>query len=157
MTFQIAVGSDEKTHLTDFVVEELTKLGHQVQLFGPLAGELKKEWAEVSQELAEEVATGRSKEGILFCWTGTGSAMAANKVPGVRAALCFDAETARGSRRWNHANVLVMSLRLTSEVQAKEILEAWFSTPFGGEDFDHRNVEKLKAIDQKYRRPQSNK
>ncbi|MGY4707670.1 RpiB/LacA/LacB family sugar-phosphate isomerase [Candidatus Bipolaricaulota sp. J31] len=147
---RIAVGSDERTHLTDVVMEELKKRGHEVIPFGPLADE-EMEWAEVGLRVAEAVAGGECDEGILFCWTGTGVCIAANKVPGIRAALCVDAETARGARRWNHANVLVMSLRLTSEPVAKEILDAWFSTPFGKEEFDLRNVRRIAEIEGKYR------
>lgn len=143
---RLAVGSDERTRLTEFVVEHLKGKGHEVSLSGPLSGTTQ-EWAEVSAGLARDVASGRVDEGVLFCWTGTGSAIAANKVAGVRAALCFDAETARGARRWNHANVLVMSLRLTSEAQAAEILDAWFATPYGEEDFDVRNVRRVEDIE----------
>ena len=151
---RIAVGSDEKTHLTDFVVANLQERGRILQLFGSLVGD-NDEWAEVSFKLAEAVAGEQCDEGILFCWTGTGSSIAANKVPGARAALCYDAETARGARKWNHANVLVMSLRLTSTPQAKEILDAWFSTPFGEEAFDVRNVERVNDIEAKYSRDDS--
>lgn len=147
----IGVGSDERTHLTDFVVKELGRR-FRVRLFGPLA-KGKQEWADMSRALAEAVAEGRCKEGVLFCWTGTGSCMAANKVPGIRAALCVDAETARGARQWNHANVLVMSLRLTSEATAKEILDTWYSTPYGEDAFDVRNVRKVTALEEKYSRP----
>jgi len=143
---RIAVGSDERTHLTDFVVRELNKRGHDVILIGPLAGG-KEEWAEVSIQVAERVVRGECDQGILFCWTGTGSSIAANKVPGIRAALCFDGETAKGARKWNHANILVMSLRLTSEAQAKEMLDTWFSTSWGTEDFDVRNVDLVKRIE----------
>ncbi len=146
---RIAVGSDERTELTDFVVDELRRRGHDVELFGPLAGE-DVEWAEVGLKVAEAVARGECDEGVLFCWTGTGVCIAANKVPGIRAALCVDAETARGARRWNHANVLVMSLRLTSIPVAREILDAWFSTPYGEDDFDVRNVRRVGEIEHKY-------
>ncbi len=148
---RVAVGSDERTGLTDFVIDELRRRGHEVELFGPLAG-VEREWAEVGREVAEAVAGGRCDEGILFCWTGTGACIAANKVPGVRAALCVDAETARGARKWNHANVLVMSLRLTSEPVAKEILDAWFSTPYGEEEFDVRNVRRIEELERRYGR-----
>lgn len=124
---KIAVGSDERSAATDAVVEELRRRGIDVELHGPLAGE-QKEWAEVSEEVARAVAEGRADRGVLFCWTGTGSSMAANKVAGVRAALCPDAETARGARRWNDANVLAMSLRLTTPILAREILEAFLET-----------------------------
>ncbi len=151
---RIAVGSDERTELTDFVVDELRRRGHDVELFGPLAGE-DVEWAEVGERVAEAVARGHCDEGILFCWTGTGVCIVANKVPGIRAALCVDAETARGARRWNHANVLVMSLRLTSIPVAQEILEAWFSTPYGTDEFDLRNIRKVEEIERKYFSPEA--
>ena len=120
---KIAVASDEKTALTDFVVEELQQRGHEVQLFGPLKGEALP-WTLASEKLADAVARGEAQEGVLFCYTGTGASMAANKVPGIRAALCSDAQNAKGARWWNDANVLVMSLRATSPDVAKEILDA---------------------------------
>jgi ribose 5-phosphate isomerase B len=123
---KIAVASDEKTQLTDFVVEQLRQRGHEVVLLGPLAGE-NLPWTLASEKLADSVAGGQADEGVLFCYTGTGASIAANKVPGIRAALCADAQTARGARWWNDANVLVMSLRATSTEVAKEILDAWFA------------------------------
>lgn len=123
---RIAVGSDEKTSLTDHVVEELEDRGHEVALIGALVGD-PLEWADAGHAVATEVAEGRADCGIGFCWTGTGFSIAANKVPGVRAALCTDSETARGARRWNDANLLVMSLRLTSQDMAREMLDAWFA------------------------------
>src|SRR5262245_27424897 len=154
---RVAVASDERTTLIDVVVAALRQRGHEVELFGPLAG-TNEEWATVSRQLAEAVAGNSADQGVLFCWTGTGSSIAANKVAGVRAALCVDAETAKGARRWNHANVLVMSLRLTSEATAKEILDAWFSTPYGSEAFDERNVEIVRQIEGAYSKgPQAGK
>jgi ribose 5-phosphate isomerase B len=123
---KIAVASDEKTYLTDFVVDELKRRGHETILFGPLIGD-DLPWTLASEKLADAVAKGEADEGVLFCYTGTGASIAANKVKGIRAALCADAETARGARWWNDANVLVMSLRKTSTEVAKEILDAWFS------------------------------
>ncbi len=146
---KIAVGSDEKTHLTDFVVEELKKRGHEIELFGPLKGE-PLSWAEVGEQVALAVSQGHCQEGILFCWTGTGVSIAANKVPGIRAALCFDSKTAEGSRKWNQANILVMSLRLTSEAVALEILDAWFSTKWGT-GADAEDVAKLANMEKKYK------
>src|SRR5215211_8877597 len=107
---RIALGADEKTHLTDALVEALTLRGHAVELVGPPAGE-PGSWADVAREVGERVVTGRAEQGVVCCWTGTGVSIAANKVPGVRAALCTDAETARGARRWNDANVLAVGLR----------------------------------------------
>ncbi len=145
---KLAVGSDERRSVTDFVLSWLRAKGMEVELFGALCGE-DITWVEVGQKVAERVAEGACDEGILFCWTGTGVSIVANKIPGIRAALCNDATTAQGARRWNHANILVMSLRLVSEPVAEEILNAWFSTPFGsGEDAD--NIAKIKNIEQKY-------
>ena len=145
---RIALGSDEKSHLTDSVEAELRRRGHEVQLFGPPSGEARP-WPDVAQTVAETVACGEADEGVLFCWTGTGVSMAANKVPGIRAALCADAETARGARAWNQANVLCMSLRGTSETMAAEILEAWFTA--SADPSETENIEKLNAMDQRYR------
>jgi ribose 5-phosphate isomerase B len=124
---QLALGSDEKTDLTDAVRDDLERRGHEVVLVGPPGGD-PIEWAEVGQRVGELVAKGDVETGVLFCWTGTGASMAANKVPGVRAALCTDAATAAGARKWNDANVLVMGLRLTTPEVARELLDAWFAT-----------------------------
>ena len=124
---RIAVGSDETTALTEVVVADLRSRGHDVVLVGPPAGGAE-QWAEVGRRVGELVATGACHSGVLFCWTGTGASIAANKVRGVRAALCTDAATAAGARRWNDANVLVMGLRLTSPEVAREMLDAWFVT-----------------------------
>lgn len=153
---KLTVGSDERTHLTDRVVEELEKRGHTVELLGPLRGE-NTLWPDVAQQVAERVARGDADEGVLFCWTGTGVSIAANKVPGIRAALVHDAETAKGARLWNRANVLCLSLRATSEVIAKEILDAWFSTPLGTDPVDVECVEKVGEIEGKYTSKQVNK
>jgi ribose 5-phosphate isomerase B len=124
---RVAFGSDERTPLTDVVRAELESRGHEVVAVGPPAGE-DKEWAQVGREVGELVARGEAATGVLFCWTGTGASIAANKVVGVRAALCTDAATAEGARKWNDANVLVMGLRLTAPDVAREMLDAWFAT-----------------------------
>lgn len=147
---RLAAGSDERTNLTDTVLAYLKQKGHEVELYGALAGE-NVPWTEVGVKVAEAIAEGKAVQGIIFCWTATGVTIAANKVPGIRAALCGDAECARGARKWNHANILTISLRSTSEAVAKEILDAWFSTPWeGGEDA--RNIEWLKEYENKQRR-----
>jgi ribose 5-phosphate isomerase B len=146
---KLAVGSDERTHLTDAVIDELLKRGYAVESYGPLRAE-NLLWPHVAQEVAEAVARGDADEGILFCWTGTGVSIAANKVPGIRAALCHDAESARGARLWNRANILCLSLRATSEIVAKEILDAWFSTPLGADSADVACVERVGEIERKY-------
>lgn len=124
---KIVVGSDDAGNVVDAVVEHLEGLGHEVCLVGPPAGG-DEQWAEVGHLVGGAVASGESDTGVLFCWTGTGASIAANKVPSVRAALCSDAATAAGARRWNDANVLVMGLRLTSPASAREMLDAWLST-----------------------------
>ncbi len=150
-TMKIAIGSDEKTHLTDLIVEEVKQRGHTVELFGPLRDE-NAAWPQVAEQVAASVREGKADEGIICCWTGTGVSIAANKVPGIRAALCGDAETARGARLWNRANVLCLSLRATPEAIGKEILEAWFSTPPGAAPDDVAAVELVTKIEEKYRR-----
>jgi ribose 5-phosphate isomerase B len=120
---RIAFGTDERTPLTATVVAELGERGHEVVVVAD--GE---PWPDVGRAVGEAVAGQRVDRGVVCCWTGTGVSMAANKVPGVRAALCTDAETARGARRWNDANVLAMGLRLTSPELAKEMVDAFLGT-----------------------------
>ena len=127
LAMKIAVGSDERTPVTDSVVDHLRRAGLDVELHGPLNGH-PMDWVDVGREVGERVASGACQQGVLFCWTGTGVSIAANKVPGIRAALCGDAQTASGARKWNDANVLVMSLRATPEAVAKEICDAWLET-----------------------------
>ena len=152
---KIALGSDEANELTAFLIEELQKRGHSIVLRGPIdPADHDVDWPLTSSHVAELVAHGQVDEGIVCCWTGTGASIAANKVPGVRAALCHDAETARGARLWNHANVLALSLRATSIPVAKEILDAWFSTPVNeGEaqsDWNRQQIERIKEIEERY-------
>jgi ribose 5-phosphate isomerase B len=139
---RVALGSDERTPLTDAVVDDLRGRGHEVSLLGPPAGE-DKQWAQVGRELGELVASGSCETGVLFCWTGTGASIAANKVSGARAALCTDAATAAGARRWNDANIVVMGLRLTSTDLAREMLDAWFSTD--PDPTEAQNIGRLEA------------
>jgi ribose 5-phosphate isomerase B len=102
--------------------------GHEVARFGALAPGENDAWPSVGRVVGWRVATGDAQYGILCCWTGTGVSIAANKVSGVRAALCTDAATAGGAREWNDANVLCMSLRATTVAIAEEMLDAWFKT-----------------------------
>ena len=148
---KIAIGSDEKTVLTDFVVEELKRRGHTLTLFGPLKGEAMG-WPDVGERIGLEVSSGGADQGIVFCWTGTGVTITANKVPGVRAALCWDAETAKGARMWDDANVLALSLRSTSTAIAKEILDSWFSHSAITAGNDAELIERAKTIDAKHLR-----
>ncbi len=142
---KIAIGSDMKMHVAEVVVKELEKRGHEVSKFGALMKE-PAPWPKVGFAVGEAVASKNCDQGILFCWTGTGVSIAANKVSGIRAALCNDAGTAEGARKWNDANVLVMSLRVVSEVIAKEILDSWFAADPSEEEDD---VECFKILAEK--------
>ncbi|MDQ3951686.1 MAG: RpiB/LacA/LacB family sugar-phosphate isomerase [Actinomycetota bacterium] len=137
---KVVLGSDMKTELIDAVARDLERRGHSVDLIGPPGGD-EIEWAEVGQKVGAAVASHDAGTGVLFCWTGTGASIAANKVPGVRAALCTDKATAEGARKYNDANVLVMGLRLTSPEVAKEMLDAWFATAL--DPSEKANVERL--------------
>jgi ribose 5-phosphate isomerase B len=137
---RVAVGSDERTVLTDTVVDDLRRRGHDLVLVGPPGGE-DKQWAEVGHDVGALVADGGCDTAVLFCWTGTGASIAANKVRGARAALCTDAATAVGARRWNDANVLVLGLRLTSPEVAKEVLDAWFGAE--PDPTERANIDRL--------------
>ena len=141
-----AIGSDERTHLTDCVIAKLEASGAELRLYGAFNLDENPNWPHVAKKVAEQVSEGRCEQGILFCWTGAGVSMAANKVPGVRAALCSDAETAKGARLWNDANVLCMSLRLTSPEVAGEILDAW-SASNSIDESEGENIDMVKHMD----------
>ena len=143
---RIAVAADELTGVAAAVVEELRRRGHQPVTHGALSDEERDDWAWASETAARDVAEGRADQGVVCCWTGTGASIAANKVPGVRAALCADAETAGGARKWNDANVLALSLRTTSEALLSEILDAWFEGRPSTEAGDVANVRHLDEI-----------
>jgi len=140
------VASDERTGVADAVVDELRRRGHDPVLHGALADDERDDWAWASEAAARDVANGRADQGIVCCWTGTGASIAANKVDGIRAALCGDAETARGARKWNDANVLALSLRTTSGAVLGEILDAWFEAEPSTDDADAVNVRHLDEI-----------
>ena len=125
---RIAVCSDEPYEIHYLVVQKLTDWGHEVVPFGSIASGQEESWALVARLAAEAVAFGDCEEGVFFCWSGTGISMAANKVPGIRCALCMDSETARLARIWNHANVLALSNRLATAEVVVDILESWFAT-----------------------------
>ncbi|MEM6732894.1 MAG: RpiB/LacA/LacB family sugar-phosphate isomerase [Myxococcota bacterium] len=139
---RIAVVSDEPYPVNEFVVQLLEERGHSVVRFGSLSSGSEEPYAFVALEAARAVASGECDEGIFFCWTGTGISIAANKVSGIRAALCADAETARGARIWNHANVLALSNRWVTSDRAKEIVETWLETPSD----DPRGAEAVATI-----------
>ena len=144
---RISVAADERTGVADAVVEELRRRGHEPLLHGALNEEERDDWAWCSETAARDVAEGRAEQAVVCCWTGTGASIAANKVEGIRAALCADADTARGARRWNDANVLALSLRATSEAQLGEILDAWFAAGPSSDAGDAANIAHLTDIE----------
>src|SRR5436190_22433058 len=143
---RISVAADERAGVADAVIEELRERGHDPLVHGALSDEERDDWAWASEAAARDVAAGTAEQGIVCCWTGTGASIAANKVPGVRAALCGDAETARGARKWNDANVLALSLRTTSPALLEEILDAWFSSAPSDEPDDVANIRHVDDI-----------
>jgi ribose 5-phosphate isomerase B len=143
---RIAVSADERTGIADAVVGELRRRGHEPVLHGALTDAERGDWAWCSERAARDVAEGRADQGVVCCWTGTGASIAANKVPGVRAALCGDAKTAEGARTWNDANVLALSLRATSEAELTEILDAWFASGPSDDADDRANVAHIAEI-----------
>jgi ribose 5-phosphate isomerase B len=143
---RISVAADERTGVAEAVVEELRRRGHEPIVHGALNDDERDDWAWASEAAARDVAEGRAEQAVVCCWTGTGASIAANKVAGVRAALCSDAATARGARTWNDANVLALSLRGTSEAVLGEILDGWFETSPSGDADDVANVRHLDEI-----------
>ena len=135
---KFVVGSDDEGEALDAALDELRSRGHEVEVLDH------DQWPDVAQRVAKAVAAGAADQGLLFCWTGTGTSMAANKVPGVRAALAWDPWIAEGARRWNDANVLVMSLKRTTPETAREIVAAWLAVDAPDED-ERANISKLDA------------
>jgi len=141
---RVVVGSDDTNEMSEAAIDELRLRGFDVDVFTPT------QWPDAAAQVAEEVSAGRADQGMLFCWTGTGTAMAANKVPGVRAALAWEPWIAEGARRWNDANVLVMSLKRTTPEVARQIVRAWFSITEPDKD-EAANIARLAEIEQRYR------
>jgi len=146
---RVSVSADERVGIADAVVEELRKRGHEPIPHGALNDSERDDWAWASESAARDVAEGRAEQGIVCCWTGTGASIAANKVAGIRAALCVDAQTAEGARRWNDANVLALSLRLLSEPVAAEIVEAWLDAAYSGSE--DASLAKIREEEQRAR------
>jgi ribose 5-phosphate isomerase B len=144
---RIAVAADEHTGVAEALVEELRRRGHEPLLHGALADGDRDDWAWCAEAAARDVVDGRAEQAVVCCWTGTGASIAANKVAGVRAALCGDARTAAGARQWNDANVLALSLRSTSRAELEEILDAWFDTDPSADPADRANIAHLGDIE----------
>jgi ribose 5-phosphate isomerase B len=145
---RVAVAADELTGVAQALVDELRRRGHEPLLHGAYVEGERPDWAWASEAAARDVAEGRAEQAVVACWTGTGASIAANKVVGVRAALCGDAQTAEGARRWNDANVLALSLRLTSQAALEEILDAWFDAKASAERDDTENNAHLAELEQ---------
>ena len=143
---RIAVAADERVGVAEAVVDELRRRGHEVIPHGALADAERDDWAWASEAAARDVANGAAEHAVVCCWTGTGASIAANKVAGVRAALCADAETARGARKWNDANALALSLRTTSDALLTEILDAWFEGEPSDDEADRANIRHVDEI-----------
>ena len=143
---RISVAADERTGVAEAVVAELRERGHEVLPHGALNDQERDDWAWCAEAAARDVAQGRADQAVVCCWTGTGASIAANKVPGARAALCADSETARGARRWNDANVLALSLRTTSPALLEEILDGWFDAGPSEDEHDRANIRHVDEI-----------
>ena len=137
---RIVVGADDEGEVAEAVVAELRRRGHDVRVLA------REQWPDVAQRVGEAVASGDADQGMLFCWTGTGTSMAANKIAGVRAALVWDPWIAEGARRWNDANVLVMSLKRTTTEDARAILDAWLAVEEPDPD-ERENIERLARLE----------
>jgi ribose 5-phosphate isomerase B len=144
---RISVAADELTGVAEELPEELRRRGHQPILHGAYSRDERPDWAWASESAARDVVEGRADQAVVACWTGTGASIAANKVPGARAALCADAATAGGARRWNDANVLALSLRATSLAELNEILDAWFDGQGSEDAEDRENIAHLREIE----------
>jgi len=143
---RISVTADEDTGVASQVVDELCRRGHEVLPHGALQPGERDDWAWASEAAARDVAAGRADQAVVCCWTGTGASIAANKVPGVRAALCVDAYTAAGACKWNDADVLALSLRLTSQAELAEILDAWLAGAPSPDTDDQDNIADVDEI-----------
>jgi len=144
---KVAIGSDNIYHVSKRIIEYLRSKGFEIVLLGALKTNKPEPWPDIAYETAKVVARGEADMGIVICYTGTGVSIVANKVRGIRAALCFDAMTAKGARLWNDANVLAISARLTSEEMAKEIIEAWLSVK-QPDPSEIENINKIKKIEE---------
>ena len=142
---RIVLGADDEGAVADAVVDELRSRGHDVEVLE------RDRWPDVAARVARAVAGGEADQGMLFCWTGTGTSMAANKVPGVRAALAWDPWIAAGARKWNDANVLVMSLKRTDPPTAREIVAAWLDVESPDPD-EADNIARLRELEQEEER-----
>jgi ribose 5-phosphate isomerase B len=142
---RFVVGADDEGAVAEAAIADLRSRGHEVTILE------RDQWPNIAERVGRAVAEGEADHGVLFCWTGTGTAMAANKIPGVRAALAWDPWIAEGARKWNDANVLVLSLKRTEPERAKEILAAWLAVEEPDPD-EASNIARLAELDADGRR-----
>lgn len=147
---KIAISSDMYSPIIDQLIDAIKKKGHHPIYFGPKNERQEEDWTVVTQKAINHVQRNESDEAIVLCWTGTGCTILANKYPGIRAALCIDGETAKGARIYNHANVLGLSLRLTTPEGLQDILDQWFSTPFSTDAWNLSQIKALSLLDKNY-------
>jgi ribose 5-phosphate isomerase B len=147
----VSVAADEPKGIALALLAQLEKRGHEALRHGALAEDERSDWAWAAEAAARDVADGRAQQAVVCCWTGTGASIAANKVGSVRAALCLDAATADGARRFNDANVLALSLRSTSEAELEEILDAWFAASPSEDGEDRENIAHVGEIERSER------
>ncbi|MDQ7906316.1 RpiB/LacA/LacB family sugar-phosphate isomerase [Phytohabitans sp. ZYX-F-186] len=138
---RIAFGADDDNETTRAVVDYLSGLGEVVRV------DTSQPWPRIGAAVGRAVTGGEADLGVVMCWTGTGTAIAANKVPGVRAALAWDPWIAKGARLWNDANVLAMSLKRLAPDVAVEVARAFFETAEPDPD-EAGNIALLSDLDQ---------
>jgi ribose 5-phosphate isomerase B len=145
----IAIGADHGGfQLKETLKPVLEGLGLQIRDVGAY-DEKAVDYPDIAYKVAELVANGTAARGVAIDGAGIGSCMAANKVPGIRAALCYDKASARNSREHNDSNVLTLGARLLTETQAEEVLRTWLATPFAGGRHQAR-VNKIIEIEQRF-------
>ena len=142
----ISIGTDKKTKIIDELIFQLKKRNHEIMYYGPKDKE-NLDWTKTTINAVELILKNKADEAIVLCGTGTGASIAANKFNGIRAALCNDAKTAEGARKWNDANVLALSLNNLNSKNLNEILNTWFSTKFLNDTWNNKQIKLLKKIE----------
>lgn len=147
---KIAIGCDHAAlKLKNDVVEKLKKEGYEVEDFG-IHEQKSVDYPDYALPVAEAVASGKADKGILICGTGIGMSIAANKVKGIRCALCSDTFSAHATREHNDANILAFGERVVGEGLAMDIVDTFLKTPFSGDDRHVKRIAKISAIEDKY-------
>lgn len=144
----VAIGSDHGGfRMKEFLKGVVASIGYVVEDCG-VFDERPVDYPDLAEKVAAAVSGGQAFAGVMVDGAGIGSAMVANKVPGIRAALCYDRASARNSREHSHANVLTLGGRMLTETQAEEVVRTWFTTPWGGGRHQSR-IDKITALETK--------